>query len=405
MRDLLFLCHRIPFPPNKGDKIRSWNIFRHLSGRYNLHLGCFIERPEEEAYESVVAERCGEHMIARIHQPFAKLRSLLEIPSGGPLTAGFYHSREMASWVESMLRRRRPDRIFIFSSAMAPYVVGQNGAGVRRIVDLVDVDSDKWRQYAAGKAWPARMVYAREARKLLELERRVAREFSATILISQHEVELLKRMAPESDGRIHAVPNGVDVDFFSPYRSYGNPFRPGTIPVVFVGAMDYWPNIDAAKWFAEKVLPKLNGLGSVMHFAIVGSNPTTEVTRLRGREITVTGSVADVRPYLAHAAAVVAPLRIARGVQNKILEAMAMGKAVVTTPQGLEGIEAEPDVHLRVAGDADAFVEAVRRVVRDEENRTIGSRGRMLVESRYGWAGSLAHIESILEGDRPSGLH
>jgi sugar transferase (PEP-CTERM/EpsH1 system associated) len=249
------------------------------------------------------------------------------------------------------------------------------------------------------------MIYAREGRRLLELEQRIVREFSATMLVSRPEVDLFRQLTPDCTRPVYAVPNGVDADYFSPARPCENPFDSATTPIVFVGAMDYWPNADAVAWFVRGILPRLVPNVPNVHFTVVGSNPGIDVLRLRSCGVTVTGRVADVRPYLGHAAAVVAPLRVARGVQNKVLEAMAMAKVVVATPQALDGIDAEPGAHLRIAADERAFAAALLQAVVNEENRTIGQRARQLVQARYDWTSSLAQIDAILENSAPAHVH
>ncbi|MBI3710359.1 MAG: TIGR03087 family PEP-CTERM/XrtA system glycosyltransferase [Proteobacteria bacterium] len=402
MPDLLFLSHRIPYPPDKGDKIRSWNMLAHLAKRHRVHLGSLIDDPHDRRHMAKLREICAECFVAELDRFAAKLRCLPGLITGDPLTLGYFHHAALARWVADLIARRRPTLAFVYSSGMAPYVMRTRHGFARRVIDMVDIDSDKWRQYAARKAWPMRAVYDREGRTLLDFERRVARDFDASLFVSHREAELFRRLAPESAGKVFHVNNGVDLDYFSPRRAYDNPFPPGAAPIVFTGAMDYWPNMDAVTWFAQEIRPALLAAGLDHRFYIVGSNPATDVARLgQAPGVTVTGRVPDVRPYLAHAAAVVAPLRVARGVQNKVLEAMAMAKIVVCTPQALEGIEAEPDRHLRVAADPAGFAGAVVRAVRDDDNATIGRQARLHVETRYAWADNLARLDAVLE-DRPA---
>ena len=399
MRELLFLCHRIPYPPNKGDKIRCWNIFHALSERFRVHFACFVDDPDDHRHEATIRDRCGESLFIPLNPALATIGSARKLLTGEALTLGYYSNARLAAWVDDIVARRRLDRAFVFSSSMAPYLAGDRFRGLFRVADLVDVDSEKWRQYAARRAWPASAIYAREGRRLLEFERRIAGEFAAVILVSQQETALFERLAPEASGHVHAIPNGVDADYFSPSRAYDDPYPPGAAPVVFVGAMDYWPNIDAAIWFATEILPGLAAGGPPVRFYIVGANPSPAVQRLgRLPGVTVTGRVADVRPYVAHAAVAVAPMRIARGIQNKVLEAMAMAKVVVTTSPGLEGVDAEPGIQVRVADEPRAFAAAVRQAIAGAENATIGARARELVLSRHGWAGSLRRIEEVLDG-------
>jgi sugar transferase (PEP-CTERM/EpsH1 system associated) len=243
------------------------------------------------------------------------------------------------------------------------------------------------------------MIYGREARRLLAFERTVAREFDATLFSTAREAALFRELAPESANRIDHVNNGVDYDYFSPERDYPNPLPNDRKAIVFTGAMDYWPNIDAVSWFVREVLPLLKARGLQVAFYIVGSNPAPEVRKLANTaDVTVTGRVEDVRPYVAHAAVMVAPLRVARGVQNKVLEGMAMGKPVVATPEALEGIEAEPGRDVAIASDARGFALAIVAALSGRGAAAMGARARAHVVEAYGWAANLARLDAALDG-------
>jgi sugar transferase (PEP-CTERM/EpsH1 system associated) len=242
------------------------------------------------------------------------------------------------------------------------------------------------------------VIYSREARRLLAFERAIASKFDASLFVSPQEAALFRQLAPESADRIGHVNNGVDHDYFSPERDYPNPLPNDRKAIVFTGAMDYWPNVDAVSWFAREVMPLLRARGLQVGFWIVGSKPTPEVRKLADSDITVTGRVEDVRPYLAHAALVVAPLRVARGVQNKVLEGMAMGKAVVATPEALEGIEAEPGREVAVASDPRGFALAVVAALGGRGADAMGARARARIVAAYGWAPNLARLDAALDG-------
>jgi sugar transferase (PEP-CTERM/EpsH1 system associated) len=298
----------------------------------------------------------------------------------------------MQKWVDAHLANG-VDHVLTYSSAMACFVM-QHGSA-RRIMDFVDIDSDKWRQYAPTKPWPLSWLYRREGDKLLVWERRVAAEFDASLFVSAAEAADFQALAPESTGKVGYYHNGVDADFFSPERDYPNPYPDASKTVVFTGVMDYWPNVDAVLWFAAEVLPLLRASLPGCRFAIVGSKPAPEVLALAGQSgILVTGRVEDVRPYLAHADVVVAPLRIARGIQNKVLEGMAMARPVVATPQALEGIDAIPDIEVRVAGDAAAMAAAVLTALNDSR---AGPAARQRVLESFSWAHNLARVDQLLE--------
>jgi sugar transferase (PEP-CTERM/EpsH1 system associated) len=265
------------------------------------------------------------------------------------------------------------------------------------VVDFCDVDSDKWRQYADQKSWPMSWLYRHEARQLLSYERRVARDYDASLFVSAPEAQLFRDLAPESSARIGFFNNGVDTDYFSPDSRYVNPYPAGERAIVFTGAMDYWPNVDAVQWFAGEVLPQLRTRFADLRFYIVGARPAQAVRDLASLPgVTVTGTVPDVRPYIFHAQAAVAPLRIARGIQNKVLEAMAMATPVVVSPQALEGIDAEPGLDLVLADGAEAFVDAVSGMLHARQN-AMGRAARQRVERQYSWPSNLACIGERLE--------
>jgi sugar transferase (PEP-CTERM/EpsH1 system associated) len=395
MQDLLFLAHRLPYPPNKGDKIRSWHIFQHLARRFRVHLGCFIDDADDQQYIETVTVHCASHRVIRLDKRVAMLRGGLSLLRGGALSIAYFHDRQLQSWVDDTLTRHRPAVAFAYCSAMAPYVMIPKADGMRRIVDMVDVDSDKWRQYAASRHWPLSVAYAREAAALLSSERKIASAFDATLFVSEAEADLFRRLAPESVGRVHAVANGVDCDYFDPHRAYDNPYAAGDLPIVFTGAMDYWPNVDAVTWFAQQVMPLLAGQ-SRLRFFIVGSNPSPSVQALaQDSRIIVTGRVPDVRPYLAHATIAVAPLRIARGIQNKVLEALAMGRPIIASPAALEGIGPDATKYLAQAHSAKEFAAAIGRIL-DGSVPSLATAASACARERYGWSRSFARLDEFV---------
>lgn len=393
MRDLLFLAHRIPYPPEKGEKIRAWHEFLYLARTHRIHLGCFVDDPADAAHVTTLAAHCADLAAIRIAPRRQRLRALLRTRPGQPLSLGYFFDARMAAWVESK-RAQGIDRAFVYCSAMAPYVMG--APGLYRVLDMVDVDSAKWAEYAARAGWPARAVWAREARTLLAFERRAAADFDRTLFVSQAECAAFTGRAPEAAGRCRALDNGVDAARFAPSPDFASPYAPGGPVAVFTGTMDYRPNIDAVAWFAHAVLPRLRARRPELRFAVVGANPAPSVQRLAAQPgVIVTGRVADVRPYLAHAALAVAPLRIARGVQNKVLEAMAMARPVVATPQAFEGLRAQADAELLVAGDAAGFAEAVAAVL-DGRHPGLGAAARAAVLRRYAWSATLAGLDAVM---------
>jgi len=395
VQNLLLLVHRIPFPPNKGDKIRSYHLLKHLSQHYRVHLGTFVDDADDWQHVPTVEALCASSRFARLNPLTARVRSLGALLGGRSLSLDYYHDRTMGAWVERTVREHKIDRILIYSSAMAQYA--ENYPQARRVVDFVDVDSDKWRQYAEKKSWPMSWLYRHEAGALLAYERKVARECDAALFVSAPEAALFRQLAPESAARIDYFNNGVDTDYFSPERDYPTPFGSGERALVFTGAMDYWPNVDAVQWFASEVFPQLLAHTPALRFYIVGARPTPAVQALGQQAgVVVTGTVPDVRPYIAHAELAVAPLRIARGIQNKVLEAMAMARPVVVSSQALEGIEAEAGRELLLAEDAAAFVATIARLLQ-QPNKAVGPAARANVQRQYSWPSKLARIEEKLE--------
>jgi len=400
--EILFLSHRIPYPPNKGDKIRSYHLLRHLAQHHTVHLGTFIDDPEDWAHTDTLRALCGECCFVPLNRRSATLRSLRGLVTGEALTLPFYADGRLRRWVDHLARTRKLDAALVYSSAMAQYV---ESLPLRKVADFVDVDSDKWRQYAAKLSGPRRWIYQREGERLAAYESRIAETFDATFLVSAAEAALMRRIAPpHAAGRIHHFDNGVDTDYFSPERHYENPFPAAEKSIVFTGAMDYWPNVDAVTWFADTVLPIILTTQPAAVFTIVGSRPAEAVRQLGQRDgIRVTGGVPDVRPYLAYAAVAVAPMRIARGVQNKVLEAMAMGKPIVVTPAALEGIEAVPGRDLSVAETAPDFASMIASAFLGTSVQ-MGAAARALVNLRYGWEAHLPSIDRALENNPARGI-
>jgi len=395
VQELLYLAHRIPFPPNKGDKVRSFNEVKHLAKTYRVHLGAFIDDPDDWRYVDELKKYCGETHFVSLSPKVSRLKSIRGLLTGEALTLPYYRNASLAAWVKKMLSSHPIGHVVIYSSPMAQYVL--DTSNVRRVADFVDVDSDKWRQYAPTKSWPLSWIYGREAEKLSAFERSTASVFDATLLVAPHEAQLLRDIAPESAARIHHANNGVDADFFSPDHQFASFYKADERAIVFTGAMDYWPNVDAVEWFADKVFPAVRAKHPQASFYIVGSRPAPRLQRLAEIDgVTVTGSVPDVRPYIAHANLAVAPLRIARGIQNKVLEAMAMAKAIVVSPQAAAGIAARAGKEFSVAADEDEFAAAVSRLLDNDSRHAIGEAARARVLADYSWAANLAKLDVLL---------
>jgi sugar transferase (PEP-CTERM/EpsH1 system associated) len=403
MQELLFLVHRIPYPPNKGDKIRSYHMVRHLAKSYRIHLGTFLDDENDWLHVDTVKGLCGETCFVKLNPLRARVRSLTGLISNSPLSLPYYRNAKMQAWVNHVLDTRRIDNIVVFSSPMAQYANRIGRPSVRRFIDFVDVDSDKWRLYAESKSWPMSWLYRRESRRLLAYERRVASQFDCSTFVSQAEASLFKQLAPETAARVSYFNNGVDADYFSPHHSFPNPYTEDAQVLVFTGAMDYWANVDAVDWFARTVFPGIRARAPQLEFYIVGARPAPQVMDLAELPgITVTGSVPDVRPFLAHATLSVAPLRIARGIQNKVLEAMAMEKTVVASPQAMEGIRATVGQELLIARDANEYVDRILALLNANSRiADIGGAARLRVLSDYSWESSLSRLDAMVRSPHP----
>lgn len=397
MANILYLVHRLPYPPNKGDKVRSYHLLRHLLKQHRIFLGTFIDDPEDEAHIDLLRGLCADLHVARLHPRQAKLRSLDGLLAGEPLTLRYYRDAKLQQWVDATFRHHKIDAVVVFSSAMAQYVEDKRRIPV--LVDFVDVDSAKWTQYAPQHRWPMSWIYRREGRLLLAYERQIAARATRSFFVTEAEAALFTGLAPECGIRVDAMCNGVDADYFAPQAERASPFAADEAAVVFTGAMDYWPNVDAVVWFAGEVLPKLRQRRPAIRFYIVGRSPTPEVLALAGEHVVVTGTVPDVRPYLQHAGVVVAPLRVARGIQNKILEAMAMARPVVAMAECAAAVDAVQGTELLTADTADGFIAAVEtQLAHPDEAAAIGRAARRRVVERYSWDAHMDGIDPYLTG-------
>ncbi|MDY6827980.1 MAG: TIGR03087 family PEP-CTERM/XrtA system glycosyltransferase [Pseudomonadota bacterium] len=393
---ILFLAHRIPYPPNKGDKVRSHHFLRHLSARHRVFLGTFVDDPEDWAHEPELARWSTERCVLPLNPLSARLRSVMGLISGAPLTNPYYASRTLRGWVEDVIERERIQTAFVFSSSMAQYVMGATRLS-RRVVDFVDLDSDKWRQYAERQRPPMRWVYQREHRRLAQWERQVAAECRISTFVSAAEAALFCAGAPDP-GAVHPLGNGVDLEYFDPSTEFRSPYATTAPVLVFTGAMDYWPNVDAVVWFCEQVMPLLRARQPGLEFWIVGANPTAAVEELADRPgVRVTGRVEDVRPYLRHADLAVAPLRIARGIQNKVLEAMAMGTPLVASRAAFEGMQLQPWMApMCAATEPQEYAERVVALLGSDARGALVTEGRRWVGEHHSWQRNCSALEALL---------
>jgi polysaccharide biosynthesis protein PslH len=495
---ILYLAHRIPYPPNKGDKIRSYNEIKYLSQRHEIHLACLADDPKDLKYEDDLKNFCKTTNVILINPKLAKLKSTIRLFSTKPLSVSYFYSQKLQQAIDQLLSTNDYDAIFCFSSPMAEYVFKsrllvssclklekslakrppvirieqprtsnqhrepsnqpsassneQPATGnhqpssmnytlstmdyrprTKLIMDFVDVDSDKWAQYAKYTSFPKSWVYRLEAARLAAYERTVAEAFDHCIFVTEAERRIFQYKNPHIQN-ISVISNGVDLDYFSPtvsreqatrtqppetstqHPETGNQ-KPATRiqqretshqppetslqkpVIVFTGAMDYYANVDGVVWFTKEILPLIKKEIPEIQFYIVGSNPTKEVLSLSSNNgVTVTGYVPDTREYLRRATVAVVPLRIARGIQNKILEAMAMGIPVVGTSSAFQGTKATIDAGISIVDDPQIFAKKVLKMVEDSVlRRRCSVQAREYVESYHRWEDQFAQLKSLLQ--------
>ncbi len=395
---ILYLSHCLPYPPTKGDKLRAYHEIRHLARRHEVHLLCLDRAKHESEDLPALRKICATAEVFHLEKRRARLRAVRALFSSTPLTLAYYRSGSFANRVREVAERHDVDMVMAYCSSMAPYA--HMIEGVPRAIDLVDVDSAKWEQYAQYAAPLKRPIYALEASRLRRYESWIGANFDRVMLSTSQEVERFSTFAPDS--RVLALRNGVDLDNFHPLGLPKN--RVPTL--VFTGQMDYFPNVDGVAHFCREVFPRLRTRFPDIEFVIVGRSPTLAVQRLGALPgVSVTGFVVDVRPFLTRAWIFVAPLRIARGVQNKVLEAMAMQLPVVCHEQVMAGLtdsDLEPGKDLLVAGDADGLERSVAQLVENEhDRRRLGLTGRDKITRSYSWNRNMIALDDVMRDLTP----
>jgi sugar transferase (PEP-CTERM/EpsH1 system associated) len=377
--EILFLAHRAPFPPDRGDKIRSYHILRHLARFATVHLAAFADDVRDQVVPAPLRSRLGEVLIVPRTRP--RVLSMADaLLTRRPFSLAAFADPRMRDGVTQLLARRPIDAIYAFSGQIAQYLPA---AGPRQIMDFVDLDSAKFAAYAEDGHGPMRWLMRREARLLGAYERQVAARVDASLFVSAAEAALLPGA--------QALENGIDTDRFDPAMTA--PVASNGPLIVFTGQMDYRPNIDAVVGFARDVLPAVLKAHPAARFAIVGRAPAPAVRALAGDHVLVTGEVPDTRPWLAAAAAVVAPLTLARGVQNKVLEAMAMARPVVASAAAAEGIDHAGTI---IVSDAPAAA-VIGLLSKPQRAAALGASARVQVVGRYGWDACLSGLRALVD--------
>ncbi|MFD3319308.1 TIGR03087 family PEP-CTERM/XrtA system glycosyltransferase [Alteromonas macleodii] len=397
---LLFLCHRMPFPPNKGDKITTFNLMNYLSKRFDLYLGSFIDDEFDKKFIDEVKAYCREVKFIDITRKRYLTSGLKSLVLAESVSTAHYRNEELQRWVHKVINEHGIDYLFVYSSGMAQFIDFPEYKDKKRVLDMADVDSDKWRQYCENKPFYSKIIYAREYKLLKTLEQKILSEFDAITLITDEERDLFKSLSPKAySDKIVTLSNGVDTDYFDPLAKFDHTDSPcaESLSICFTGAMDYWANEDAVVWFCEKVWPLIIEEHPALIFYIVGGKPTERVKKLASiKGVFVTGRVVDVRPYIDKALVAVATLRIARGVQNKVLEAMSMAKPVVMTSMAQEGIALPTEQKRLVIDDEAIMAQTILNLVSDNARSTvIGEKNRKWIVERYSWEGALKPLDKL----------
>jgi sugar transferase (PEP-CTERM/EpsH1 system associated) len=388
--NILFLCHRFPYPPNRGGKIRPFNMIRHLSRDHAVTVGTLAHSREELNAGHNLQDHCEEVIAEVLPSSVRWAQALQALPTSTSSSVAYFYSSRLRQRLLEVWQRKRFDAVWVHCAFAAQYVSPLRGAF--RVLDYGDLDSFKWAEYAQRRAWPLAWGYALESRKLQRFEQEIAGHFQRITVTTAGELEAFNRLGIDLPCRV--IVNGVDLEYFRPPVS-----RPTATQVIaFLGRMDYFPNIDAVIYFARQVLPEIQRVLPQVEFRIIGSNPSKRVRSLAAQPgITVTGFVKDVRPFLQDVAVGVVPVRIGRGTQNKMLESMAMGIPTVASTTAAKGVQATPGKHFLMAATAPEFARHVIELLRDPDLRAqLAAAGRLQLEGTHNWPVSLQNMDAVL---------
>ena len=386
--NVLFLSQRVPYPPNRGDKITTWRLVERLRRHHEVRILAFAHDEADEAAARTLEGMGFPTTVFRTRPRWDRVRSLPLLLTRTPLTLGVFGSRALQSAVDA--QAREADAAYAYSSSMGAFLLPH--PELARVMHFAELDSDKWHQYAQKTGWPMSWIYGREHRTLHAYETKLAHAVDENVFCTPLEQEIFQARIPGPSSVV--MRNGVDLEHFQPAPAAAEPGH-----MVFVGVMNYYPNVEGCVWFVNEILPRVRERMPTARLSIVGSHPTPEVERLARHEaVEVTGFVDDPRDWLRRASVSVAPLRIARGIQNKVLEAMAMGLPVVGTTSATQGVEGTPGEDFLVEDTAEGQVDAVCALFDDPVRaRALGERARRFVEERYDWEVCLAPLDGIMQ--------
>ncbi len=397
---ILILAQRVPYPPNKGEKLRTFHQLEYLKNKgHSISVLAPYASESELQYFDVLDTTYCEHVLThKLSRKFIALSKGL-IKGQSLSVANFYHP-SLQKKFEDAICHCEFDVIMCSASSMAEYVFQSEvlkslPQKPKLIMDFMDLDSDKWLQYSQQSKGPMRYVYHREHSILARYEQRIADEFSSCFFITDTEVSLFKKNYPHGTN-ICAIENGIDKKLFYPPQT---PRQQTTPHFLFAGVMDYPPNIDAVQWFVENVWPRIVKQWPQAKFTIAGMNPSEKIKKLSSEPgIEITGFVDDIKPYFDHANIFVAPFRIARGVQNKVLQALACGLPVVASSMGAEGIRYTKDHDILLADSPTSFYEQIARLMQDHSlYQTISENGIETIDRHYSWESILQPLEALMK--------
>ncbi len=394
---ILYLAHRIPYPPHKGEKLRAYNLIKGLAEKYDVFLGAPVDDPDDWQHRHALDDICFETCIADGRGRSRQRAAVEAVARREPVSFAYFRHKALTEWVRKVTREHRFEAVILYSSGTAPYLAAMDKQPERLIVDFVDVDSEKWRVLGETQGGVMGKVYAREAVLMRDAERKLAQRADASLFVTDNEAALFERVTGISQ-RVHTIGNGVELEGWQDADALPSPYpNDGHARVIFTGAMDYVPNIEAVTWFAEQAMPRLRESGRKVTFVIAGSNPAKAVLALARDDVEVTGRVPDMKPYLIHANLAVAPLQLARGVQNKVLEAMAARLPAVVTEAALDGIDAKDGDAVTVAATGAEFAHAITTLLDDPARAAaLAGNARRLIEKDYSWAARVETLEQAI---------
>jgi sugar transferase (PEP-CTERM/EpsH1 system associated) len=391
--EILFLTHRMPYPPDKGERIRAYHELKYLAGRHEVDLFCFADTREDAENQDKCREMCRSVYVEVLSRPARRLRSAVSFLRGQPMSSGFFYSPRFAEAVRRRLREFRYDLIFVYCSSMGQFIPSPAPAPV--VVDFVDADSAKWKQYAASSVPPWSWLYAWEGHTIAASELALGRRAALSLAVTAHDASELGGAATGCFP-VEVMANGAEIParFCDAVESSTSQIQPY---VLFVGTMNYKPNCDAVQHFAHDIFPLVRRRHPDLNFVIVGRDPDREVRRLADIPgITVTGSVPDVYEYFRNAEVSVAPFRISQGFHNKIAESLAMGTAVVASSRAVAGVGLSKQDGLFAANNPKEFAQTVDSVLSNSLLRRELRRAAPTVRQKLSWESRLCRLEELM---------